>query len=116
MTKPTQDSDNQKSNGWKKPDDVIAQMKAEAEQHKATPDPKQDLPFEFTAKDIIYAYNLGQWFGKRNGRLRELQRTVPHIEKQNTRLARAGRKVGLLKRALRAQIDANTLSAEALDD
>jgi hypothetical protein len=130
MTKPA--NDNKKSSGWTKPDPEQA-ANAEYEKLKAACEGvqgsrlkdengntiEQEKPaekLEFTRADVFKAFNLGQWYGKRWGQLYSLQRTVPHIEKQNTRLQKAGRKVGILKQALRAQIDANTLAAEALDD
>src|ERR1700674_3394930 len=113
MTKPTPDKP-QSDGPWKKSDDAVEQMKQEAE-GKAD-QTTTDLPREFTAKDIIDTYKLGLWYGKRLGKLHVLSNTVPHIRKQNERLAKAGHKVGLLKNALRAQVEAGALTAEAFDD
>jgi hypothetical protein len=120
MTKPA--NDNKKSSGWTKPEpeqaaqDEVEKLKeatgaGTVQDEQAQPTEK----LEFTRADVLKAFNLGQWYGKRLGQLYSLQGTLPHLRKQNDRLAKAGRKVGILKQALRAQIDANTLSAEAFD-
>ena len=116
MTKPTPDKP--QSEGWNKSEDELEKLKQQAEQASETK-PKVDgeeLPLEFTAKDIIKAYKVGLWDGKRMGRLYALEKTIPHIRKQNERLKKAGHKVGVLKNALRANVQANELTAEAFDD
>ncbi len=73
-------------------------------------------PLIHTKEDVLLAFNLGQWIGKRLGELNSMERTMPHINKQNARLTRAGHKVGAFKNALRAQVDANSLLVKAFDD
>jgi|SRR5579864_423157 len=114
MTKPA--NDNKKSSGWTKPDpEQAAQDEVEKLKDEAGAGTLNEEPRTVDDKELK-AYKLGLWYGKRLGQLYSLQRTVPHIEKQNARLAKAGRKVAHLKNALRAQIEANALSADALDD